>query len=73
LQEKSGDGSESSPQGAPKSDAPPLAPPTMEPAQVTADLRNNLMMKPANEARSFIRVMQNGSWAVGLQVSKALS
>ena len=70
MQEESGDGNESASQCVPKSDVPT----NMESAQVSADLSNNLM-KPvaANEARSFIRIMQNGSWAVGLQVSEALN
>lgn len=64
-----GDGSEDAPQGVPKYDTPLIT----EAAQVPADLCNNLMkLVVPNEAGSFVRIMQNGSWAVGLQVSESL-
>jgi len=72
LQEESGDGSEGAPQSVSKSDASS----NVEPAQDTADLNliNNLTSPlAAYAARHLIRIMQNGSWVVGLQVSEALN
>lgn len=67
LQEQSGDGSEGAPQSVSKSDASPH----VESAQATAGLTNNLTRPIAvYSARPLIRIMQNGSWAVGLQVSE---
>lgn len=67
---KSGDASEDAPQSVSKSDASP----NVESAQNTADLVNNLTRPiAAYAARPLIRIMQNGSWAVGLQVSEVLN
>lgn len=65
MQDESGEGSEN----ASKSDASTI----VEPAQDVVHLSSSLMTPiAAYAARPLISVLQNGSWAVGLQVSEVL-